>query len=75
LRSGGVLPRWLPIMGGPIQVVVTSVKRSLYSSFPYVRAFFHLAGIHCLCSDRPIQAGQPKSWVLRMPAAALFDFT
>jgi predicted membrane-bound spermidine synthase len=75
LRSGGILQQWLPLMGGSDQVVVMSVTRSLHNSFPYVRAFFDLAGIHYLCSDRPIPSRTAEELVLRMPAAALEDFT
>jgi predicted membrane-bound spermidine synthase len=75
LRSGGILQQWLPLMGGSDQVVLTSVTRSLNNSFPYVRAFFDLAGIHYLCSDQPIPSRTAEELVLRLPPAALTDFT
>jgi len=75
LRSGGILQQWLPLVGGFDQVVLTSVTRSLHNSFPYVRAFFDLGGIHYLCSDRPIPSRTAEELVLRMPPAGLADFT
>jgi spermidine synthase len=75
LRSGGILQQWLPLMKGTDQFVVIAATRSLRDSFPYVRAFFDQFGIHYLCSDQPIPSRTPEELVLRMPSAALADFT
>ncbi|HYB77003.1 MAG TPA: hypothetical protein VEE85_02290 [Candidatus Bathyarchaeia archaeon] len=73
LRPGGILQQWLPTLPKDDPVDVTAVARSLRNSFPYVRTFSDVFGIHFLCSEQPIPKRTAAELLQRMPSNAITD--
>jgi spermidine synthase len=73
LRPGGIVQQWLPADEEDV-TLVSSVSRSIRSSFSYVRSFWDEFGIHYICSDSPIPNRSAADLVRRLPQSAITDF-
>ena len=70
LRHGGVLAQWLP--GGDPEDVA-SITAALRKSFPYVRGWENLWGLHFLASEQPLPDLTAEELQHRMPPGAASD--
>jgi predicted membrane-bound spermidine synthase len=74
LNPGGILQMWYP---GGEDATTRAVLRSIYESFPHVRAFPSVAGwgIHLIASMEPIGPLDAEQLAARMPESAKKDLT
>ncbi|WP_420265825.1 fused MFS/spermidine synthase [Candidatus Magnetominusculus dajiuhuensis] len=72
LREGGIFQQWVPVAEGKIQ---QAVARSIFNSFPYVRAFTGIEGwgVHFISSVTPIKTPDIEEIEAIMPDVAKKD--
>ncbi len=71
LKPGGIFQQWIPSSGR----TKSAVTRSLFESFPYVKAFESVEGwgCHFLASDQPIEGLTADQFISKLPEAAKRD--
>lgn len=72
LKLHGILQMWMP---GGEDIAARAVYRSIYESFPYVRAFRSVEdyGMHLIASMEPTETLSPEQLAARMPLNAKRD--
>jgi spermidine synthase len=73
LKEGGILAQWTP---GGEEKTSQAMAKAIRSIFPHVRVFVSLAeiGYHFFASRRPVEVPDAKTFLSRIPPAALADF-